>query len=220
MILMRNIRFVVLAAALAAAAPLSAAPRRCANGLEPRLSGDAFSPVECSTKTLAAAALTGAPTQADKSAKSDLKNLAGRWEGTLSHALGRYELLLTVATHWGGKAELTLAMKERQFRERLIDHLALIPDDGPGAYEAELTTDLAPGLVLKGRAAFGAGAPPVGAASGERRADLTFVNGAAHRLYFQFKGKDELRLRAVSAVPGAPLQNLETVLRRTKRASL
>lgn len=210
---MKDLRFVVLGAALAAAAaPIFAAPRRCANGFEPTLSGDAFSPVQCST-TMTVAALTGVPARVVSGAKTDLKDLAGRWEGMLIHALGRYELLLTVTTHWRGKAELTLALKEQQFRERLRDRLDLAPERGPGLYDAELTTDRAPGLALKGRLALGT--MPDG-----RQADLIFANGAAHRLYFQLKGQNELRVRSVSAVPGAPLQSLETVLHRTKRQSL
>ena len=54
----------------------------------------------------------------------------------------------------------------------------------------------------------------------DRQADLTFANGAVHRIYFALQGKDEMRVRAFSGIPGAPLQKFEFVLTRSKRDSL
>lgn len=210
-------KIAVLAALLAAAAaPLLAAPRLCGNGFPPKLSGDLFSPAECSTKTLTTAALPGTPV---RDGGPGLKDLDGRWEGTLIHALGRYELLLEVKTGWGGKAELILSLKELQFRDRVTDRLALAPAKGRGAYEAVLTSSVVPEASLKGTAAFGSAAP---AETGEadRQADLAFSNGAAHRVVFALKGKTEMRVRAFSAIPGAPLQKFELVLTKTKREKL
>jgi hypothetical protein len=90
-----------------------------------------------------------------------------------------------------------------------------------------LTTTLAPEAELRGGAVLGAAAMPEAAVStstarvpADRQTDLLFANGASHRLYFALKGKDEMRLRAFSAVPGAPLQKFETVFKRTKRETL
>jgi hypothetical protein len=203
---------------LLAAVPLSAAPRLCGNGLPPTLSGDFFSPVECSTAAKVATSLPGAAIPPAKGAKTDWRGLEGRWNGSLTHALGRYEILLTIKTGWGGKADLTLELKELQFRERLTDRLSLIPKKEPGLYEATLTTSLAPDTALKGGAAIGApAAASTSATEPERQADLTFANGASHRILFALAGKDELRLRAFSAIPGGPLQKFETTLARAKR---
>lgn len=211
---MSKLLAIVLAIPLAAlAAP---APRKCASGAAPRLSGDAFSPVECSTTTKPSAALPGEPAAAPAGGKApSIKELEGRWEASLTHALGRYELLLTVKTRWGGKADLVLEMKELQFRDRNVDRLALVPVKGVrGGYEAEMTTDLAPAAApLKGRLTMGG-------TEEERRIDLSFDNGAAHRLILKREGKDEWRLRAASAIPGAPLQAFETRLLRTQKAGL
>lgn len=221
---MKGLKIAVLGAALAApAGPLLAGPRLCSSGLPPTLSGDAFAPVECSATAKPAAFLPGLPARRDKAAKADLRDLDGRWEGILIHALGRYELLLTIKTSWRGKTELTLDTKELQFRERLTDRLLLSPAKERGAYEAVMTTSLAPEASLSGRALVGAAAGPevsTAAALSDRQADLTFANGAAHRIVFALAGKDELRVRAFSAVPGAPLQKFETTLARTKREGL
>ena len=137
-------RLLLAAALLTLAVPLFAAPRKCSNGQTPKLSGDLFSPVECSTKTLTAPLLPGLPAVVGApGAPSDLKDLEGRWEGVMIHALGRYELLLTVKTS-RGKTEFTLETKEQQFRERLTDRLVLRPAKSRGAFEALLTTSLTP----------------------------------------------------------------------------
>ncbi len=208
------------ALALVLVIPLAAlaapAPRKCASGAAPRLSGDAFSPVECSTATAKAApALPGQPVVPGEGKAPTLKELEGRWEASLTHALGRYELLLTVKTRWGGKADMVLAMKELQFRDRNTDRLALVPVKGVrGAWEAEMTTDLAPAAApLKGRLTM-AGTEE------ERQLDLSFENGAAHRVWLKRAGKDEWLLRAASAIPGAAVQKFETRLLRTKRDAL
>ncbi|MBI5247675.1 MAG: hypothetical protein HY923_10875 [Elusimicrobia bacterium] len=218
----------LLIAALCAlpAAPLLAAPR-CSTGRAPQLSGDAFSPVECSSVTKPSAMLPGAPvvTKGD-GIKNDLRDLDGRWEGTMIGGLGRYALLLTVKTTWSGKAELVLDSKELQFRDRVTDKLALVSGKGRGGYDMVLSASLAPQASLKGTAVIGGAAMPslsTGTAKApppDRQADLTFANGAVHRIYFALKGKDEMRVRAFSGIPGAPLQTFEFVLTRTKRESL
>lgn len=226
---MNSLKLAVLSVltAVAAAAPLLAAPRLCANGLPPALSGDLFAPVECSTSTKPTALLPGMPVVREgKDVKTDLKELEGRWEGSLIHALGRYEVLLTVKPGRGGKAELTLDLKELQFRERLTNRLSLVPGKPRGTYETELTSTAAPESSLKGGAILGAAVPPAAASpeapapSADRQAEFTFANGAVHRVYFAVKDKSALRVRAFSAVPGAPLQKFEVELTKTKREAL
>ncbi len=220
---MKDLQIALLGALLAVPAnPLFAASRLCSSGLPPRLSGDAFSPVECSTTTKPAVMLPGLPVRPAPDAKTDLRDLEGRWKGTLIHALGRYELLVAIKTSWSGKTLLTLEIKELQFHERLTDRLSLTPSKQRGAYEAVLTTTLAPDASLKGSAIIGTAAPEVPAptAPAERQADLLFENGAAHRILFSLTGKDELRLRAFSGIPGAPLQTFETTLTRSKLKAL
>ena len=115
-------------------------------------------------------------------------------------------------------------MKELQFHERLSDRLTLIPAKDRGAYEATLTTTIVPDTSLSGSAQIGAAVPPRYAAGkalpADRQANLTFSNGAVHRVYFALKTKSEMRVRAFSAIPGAPLQKFELVLKKTKRAAL
>lgn len=218
---MRSFEFAVLAALMSAAVPLLAAPRLCSNGQPPALSGDLFAPVECSTATKPTALLPGLPVVREgKDVKTDLKELEGRWEGSLIHALGRYEVLLTVKTSWTGKAALTLDFKELQFRERLTDRLSLVPGKPRGVYEAELTSTAAPEASLKGGAILGAAVAPDAASPADRQAELTFANGAVHRVYFAVKDKAVMRVRAFSAIPGAPLQKFEVELTKTKREAL
>lgn len=224
---MKRLELAVLAALMAAAVPLLAAPRLCQNGLPPALSGDLFAPVECSTATKSAVLLPGLPAvRPVKGAKADLRELEGRWEGTLIHALGRYELLLTVKPARGGRSEMSLEIKEQQFRDRLTDRLALVPAKERGVYEAVLTTTLAPDASLKGRAIIGTEPAPVPASPAAkapppgRQADLSFANGAVHRVHFALKDKAALRVRAFSGIPGAPLQTFEVELAKTKREAL
>lgn len=228
---MKDLQIVVFAALMAAAAapPLLAQPKLCANGLPPRLSGDMFVPVECSTATKTAPFLPSLPVLPVKGAKTDIRDLDGRWEGTLIHALGRYALLLTVKTGWTGKAEATLEMKELQFRERLTDRLSLRPGKKSGDYAAVMTVSSLPDASLEGQAVIGAAPTTVEVSTAaakssqpptERQIDVTFSNGAAYRIIFSLKGKDEISVLTFSAIPGARLQKLETVLTRTKRESL
>lgn len=220
---MKDLKIAVLGAVLltAAAAPLLAGPRLCGNGLPPRLSGDAFSPVECSSATMPVALLPGLPARLTKSSITDLRALEGRWEGAAVHALGRYDLLLSVKSNWRGKIEAVLDLKERQFRDRLSDRLVLTPGKGRGVYEALLTTSLAPEASLAGKALIAEAVGPEGATQTDRQADLTFANGANHRIIIAL-GKDGTEMRALifSAIPGAPLQTLELILTKTKRESL
>ena len=224
---MKNLKLVVLSVALAAAAaPLFAAPH-CGSGVTPRLNGDLFSPVDCSTATKPTPLLPGlAAVRAGKEVKTDLRDLDGRWEGNLIQGIGRYELLLTIKTSWNGKTEIILETKELQFQERLTDRLSLVATKPRGSYSAVLTTTLAPGVSLKGEAILGAAlAPeaPAGATSmppPDRQAELTFANGAVHRIHFALKGKNDMRVRAFSGIPGAPLQKFELELKRSKREAL
>lgn len=220
---MKDLKIAVLGAVLltAAAAPLVAGPRLCGNGLPPRLSGDAFSPVECSSATMPVALLPGLPARLTKSSITDLRALEGRWEGASAHALGRYDLLLTVKSNWRGKIEAVLNLKERQFRDRLSDRLVLTPGKGRGVYEALLTASLAPEASLAGKALIAEAMGPEGATQTDRQADLSFANGANHRIIFALdKDGTEMRARVFSAIPGAPLQTLELILTKTKRESL
>ena len=223
---MKDLKIVVLSALLTAvAAPLLAAPRRCSNGLPPTLSGDMFSPAECSTATKTTIALPGLPaSRTDKSA--GFKELDGHWEGVMFHALGRYELLLTIKTGWGGKSELTMDMKEQQFHERLTNQLTLVPAKERATYTATLTSTVVPGAELKGVLGLGM-TPPLAlststakAPATERQADIALSNGAVHRIIFAVMDNAELRVRAFSGIPGAPLQKFEVVLKRTKRETL
>ncbi len=217
---MKKIQIAVLAlAASAAAVPLLAAPRLCGNGRPAALSGDLFSPAECSSTTLKTAALPGEAPLTGKNARTGLKDLDGRWEGNLNYALGRYELLLTVKTGWGGKADLTLELKELQFHQRLTDRLTLVPAKENGRFEAVMTTSLLPDAALNGGAIIGE-STGTARTPGMRQTDLLFTNGAAHRAVFTLRGKDELQLRVLSAIPGAPLQDYEISLTRTKREAL
>ena len=225
---MITLKTAVLGAVLAAGAalPLFAAPR-CSNGQVSKLSGDLFAPVECSTAALTAPILPGlSVVRAGKDVKADLRDLDGRWEGTLINGIGRYALLLTVKTGWSGKTELSLDSKELQFRDRLSDRLVLVPAKGRGAYEALLTASLAPEASLKGDCFLGAATAPASSTSTakppppDRQADITFANGAIHRVYFALGGKNEMRVRAFSGIPGAALQKFEIVLTRTTREAL
>lgn len=218
---MKELKIAVLCAVLTAAAvPLLAGPRLCGNGLPPRLSGDVFSPVECSSATMTAAILPGLPARLTKASVTDLRALEGRWEGIAIHALGRYELLLTVKTNWRGKIEAALDLKELQFRERLSDRLVLAPGKGRGSYEAVLTATPAPEASLTGKALIAEAVAPEGAKETDRQMDLTFANGASHRVVFALKDGKEMRARVFSAIPGAPLQTLELVLTKSKRETL
>ena len=53
-----------------------------------------------------------------------------------------------------------------------------------------------------------------------RGAELTFANGAVHRIHFALKGKNDMRVRAFSGIPGAPLQKFVLELKRSKREAL
>lgn len=219
--------FAIAALLAASAAAVSAAPRLCKSGLPPSLSGDLFAPIDCSTGSKPSPQLPGLSVVREGSeVKTDLKDLEGRWEGFLIHALGRYEVLLTVKTGWGGKTTLTLDMKEQQFRDRLTDRLSLVPRKERGSYDATLTSSLAPSAALEGGAVIGAAAPadhPVqkgGQPPPDRQAEVTFANGAAHRVYFAVKDKTVMRVRAYSGIPGTQLQKFEVELTKTKREAL
>ncbi len=220
---MKDLKIAVLGAVLVAAtaAPLLADPRLCGNGLPPRLSGDAFSPVECSTATMPVVLLPGLPARATKASVVNLRDLEGRWEGSLVHALGRYELMLTVKTNWRGQIEAVLDTKELQFRDRLSQRMILVPDKERGAFAATLTTTLVPEASLAGKAVI-ADAPGPEGAPVDRQLDLTFANGATHRIVFALKdkSKNEMRARIFSAIPSAPLQTMDLVLTKTKREKL
>jgi hypothetical protein len=215
-----------LALALSLAAPAAFAAPRCSGGGTPRLNGDLFAPVDCSSATKTAPSVPGAPvTPSGDGVKNDLRDLDGRWEGSLIHGLGRYALLAALKTSWNGKVEATLEWKELQFRERATDKLVLTPAKGRGAYAAVLTTTLAPDASLAGTAAIGGALTPLTSSSTvitpDRQADVSFANGAGHRVYFQLNpSKTEMRVRAFSGIPGAPLQKFEIVFTRTKRESL
>lgn len=218
-------KLLALAVVLPAAAALAAGPK-CSDGRAARLNGDAFSPVDCSTTTKPVPALPGAAAAESADVPADLKALEGRWTGSFAHALGRYDAVLTVKTSWGGKADLTFDLTELQFHQKLTDVLALKPAKGRGAYDAELTTTLAPGASLKGALKLGVepSGVPVAVSTGAakappplRQADLTFANGAAHRVGFRLEDKDSLTAFWFMSVPGAPPQKLRLSLRRAAK---
>ncbi len=204
-------RYALLTAALAcvAAAP---APQCLKAGQTPSLTGDPFAPVECSSGPAAALPLPEAAVS--EAAKPDLKALAGTWEGVLIRGVGRYASTVEVAVNWRGKADLALRWKEQQLRSTGGAELSLTPAKDKGAYAAVVTAGLLPGASLSGTAKFSL--EPAGEKKTSPRADLSFPNGAAHRVRWSLPAKDVLRFTAQWSVPGAPLQALEGELRRVK----
>jgi hypothetical protein len=207
-----------LIALLALASAAAAAPQlKCANGGLPRLTGDLFAPIECSSATLKVAALPVPPAKAQK---IDLKALEGVYEGNALQGFGRYELRLELKTGWLGRAEGTLKLIELQFRTLSSHTLKLVPAKGDGRYATYLATDAKPSLELKGEAIFGAvdvstaaaGAPPP--LPGARQADFLFANGASYRVRFSPDGPSDLHAQVWWAVPGAPARSFETQLKR------
>jgi hypothetical protein len=209
-------RLAALAAALLAgvtayaAAPLPVCQK---TGKPPALNADQFSPVECSTTPKAALPLPAEPL--GEAFDGELKALKGRWEAVLIKGFGRYATALEVKTGWGGKAELRLEWKEQQTRQTSWSQLALTPDKKErGLYSVVLTASPLPGAELKGDLRFSEETDKAGAKL--RRADLSFANGAAHRVRWSFPSKDALRFKADWAVQEAPLQNLEGELKRVR----
>ncbi|HAZ08071.1 MAG TPA: hypothetical protein DCZ01_06015 [Elusimicrobia bacterium] len=189
-----------------------AAGPSCAGGRPPRMTGDLFVPIECSTAAAVAASLPVEPSVAQK---PDLKALSGTWEGSAVQGFGRYQILATLEVGWLGRAHGTLALKELQFREHLGHRLKLTPAKGKGRYGAALSTDSLPAAALKGEALFTTA--PDAAASGRHMFEVVFANGASHRARWAFEGEDALRVTVWSSVPGAPPRSWETVLRRSTR---
>lgn len=201
-----------LVLALCLSMPASAQGAKCRLGNEPRLSGDFFAPVECSTAALKVESLPLPPVEADK--RASLKELAGRWEGAAVAGFGRYELLLTLEKpSWTGSTRATAKLKELQFRERQ-GHVIELSSRGRNRWALELKSEALPGRALEGKATLGADEK-----TGERRFDAVFDNGARHVALLRLEG-EELKVRLWSAVPGAPPRELETVLRRSTRESL
>lgn len=199
----------LLAAALAcvAAAP---APRCPKPGQVPALNGDPFAPVECSTAPAAAVPLP--PAALAEPAAPDWKELEGRWEGVLIRGFGRFASTLEIRRRRKGAVEATLRWKEQQLRQTGESKLALSPSREPGAYRAVLTASALPGASLEGRATFSREKE-----GGRARLELSFPNGAAHRLVWSVGDKSRLPFTATWAVPSAPLQTLEGALDRTGR---
>ena len=127
--------------------------------------------------------------------------------------IGRYAATLTVTPGKRGRVEFSLRWKEQQFRQTGEARLALAPGKGTGVYAATMTSSLLPEAKLEGTARFTGTAQPQGPPA--PRADLSFPNGAAHRLRWAFAGPNALKFAAVWAVPNAPLQTLESELRRS-----
>lgn len=191
--------------ALAAAAP---APRCPKPGQAPRLNGDPFAPVECSTAPAAAVALPfAAPAEP---ANPKLEELEGRWEGVLIRGFGRFASTLEIRRGRRGALNVTLRWKEQQLRQTGESALALAPEREPGAYRATLKASALPGASLEGRARF------LREEGGGSRLELSFRNGASHRLSWSVK-ESRLSFSAAWAVPAAPLQQIEGVLDRSGR---
>lgn len=199
-----SLRALLLAVLVPAAAFAAPAARKCANGREPVLSGDAFAPVDCSTFTARALGLPGPSVEPGSGPATDLKTLTGRWKGAFSVGVGRWEADATVKKSWfGGRATVVLRLVERQFVDTVVDTLALKPVKGlPGAYDATWTSDRLPGTVLKGKAVL------AGSGFG-----LSLENGAVHRLEWTRDG-GVLRLTAWSSVPHGPVQRVTADLVR------
>lgn len=213
---MKRNRLAPLAVALlAGVSAYAAAPQPVCRktGKPPTLNADPFSPVECSTTPKAALPLAVEPLGA--AFDGDLKSLKGRWESILIKGFGRYQTAFEAKTGWGGKAELRLEWKEQQTRQTSWSQLVLTPHKKEkGVYDAVLTASPLPGAELKGVLRFSEETDKAGAKV--RRADLSFANGAAHRVRWSFPAKDALRFKADWAVQEAPLQNLEGELKRTR----
>lgn len=188
-----------------------AAAPACRDGRTPQLSGDLFIPLSCAATPQIAVPL---PAERLSPRRADLKALAGAWEATAVQGLGRYELNASLKVSRGGRAEGTLYLRELQFNERLSHTLVLTPAKGPGRYSAEFSTDRLPGAVLKGAAAFGV---LVSTEASEEQFEFSFANGASHRARLAPEGKNALRLKVWSSVPGTPSRSFETVLRRSAR---
>ncbi len=189
------------------ASPSWAAPS-CVNHVAPRLSGDLFAPVECSSATLPAAALDEAPVEGSR--KASLKDLAGTWTGQTEEGLGRYALRATLTVSWRGRAQGEATLMERQTHLMTAVSLTLSPAKGAGRYDAALSTRMLPGAVLKGTAVLGLAAP----GSSARVLDAAFDNGARYRVELDPDGPDALDARVRFAVPGGPSRSFETRLTR------
>ena len=183
------------------ASAAAAAPLKCADGNSPRLTGDLFAPVECSSAALPVAALTVPPANPQD---VDLKALEGAYEGPAAiQDLGRYDLRLEFKKGWFGRATATLKLIELQSHALSSHTLKLVPAKGTGRYAVAFKTDALPGRKLKGEATAGA-----------RRLDLLFANGARDSVRFDPAGPDALRAQIWWAVPGAPPRTFETALTR------
>jgi hypothetical protein len=211
----------ILLAALVLSSAAAAAPLKCADGGSPRLTGDLFAPVECSSATLPVA---GLPVPPAKPRKLDLKSLEGSYEGSAVQGMGRYELRLELKSGWFGGAEATLKLLELQFHALSTQVLKLSPAKGPGRYSTVLTADVLPGRELQGEATAGtiaistptAGVPA--AAKDARQMDFLFSNGSLYRVRFAPGAGSSYRAQVWWAVPGAPGRSFETELTRVPAA--
>lgn len=203
----------ILLALLALASAAAAAPLMCANGGSPRLTGDLFAPVDCSSATLPVAAL---PVPAAKPGKASLKSLDGAYEGTAIQGMGRYEIRVELKSGWFGRAEATLKLLELQFHTLSTSIVKLSSGKGPGRFDASLSADALPGAELKGVAQAGtvvvSTSAPRGAIAEGRQFDVRFDNGSQYRLRFAPSGKSAYRAQVWWAVPGAPERSFETEL--------
>lgn len=202
-----------LLALLALSTAASAARLKCANGGAPRLTGDLFAPVECSSAAAAAAPL---PVPPANPGKLSLKGLDGAYEGSAIQGMGRYEIRVELKTGWFGRAEATLKLLELQFHSMSTTAVKLSPAKGPGRFDVELTADALPGETLKGEAQAGtvesSTSAPRGAIAAGRQLDIRFANGSEYRLRFAPSGKSACRAQVWWAVPGAPERSFETEL--------
>lgn len=204
----------LLAAVLALSSAAAAAPLKCADGGTPRLTGDLFAPVECSSTTLPSAAL---PVPPAKPRKLDLAAAAGAYEGSAIEGMGRYELRLELKTGWFGRAEATLKLLELQFHSLSTQTLRLVSAKGAGRWNVVLASDALPGAELKGEAQTGSievsTSAPHGAIVDGRQMDFRFSNGSEYRVRFAPSGSS-YRAQVWWTVPGAPARSFETELAR------
>lgn len=194
--------------AVAAASLASAAAPKCAGrGETPRLNGDLFSPVECSTAPAKSNFRAPAPPPTGQ-AKVDFAALAGRWTGFMLSGFGRYDLAFDLKPARGG-AKIAMTLREVQFESVSKLALTLTQDGPPGAFAASLSSDSLPVRALKGRGTVVLGPEP-----GESAVVVSFENGASYEVSFATAPAGAVRASVDWIVPGAPNRRADTTLTR------
>jgi hypothetical protein len=189
----------MLAAALLLLTSASWALPACPNAAPPRLTGDLFDPVSCSTAVLTAPDLQTPPLEGGK---ASLRDLGGRWTGDAEEGFGRYALSADLTVHWLGRAEGTLTLVELQTRRRVQTTLTLVPAKGAGRYAAELTSRMLPGKALRGTAVLSQDGK-------DRVLDLTLENGTRYLVRIERPDAEKALAEVRLAAPGGPPRTFE-----------